>query len=67
MHCGTPEATASRLPVLRYSDAATGEDRVIATLDVPDVNNVSVSPDGKTILYDGMQAAQDLFMIENFR
>jgi Tol biopolymer transport system component len=67
VHCGTPEAAAARLPVLRYWEAATGEDRVIATLNVPDVNSVTVSPDGKTILYSGSRAATVLFMIENFR
>ena len=31
VHCGTSDATASRLPILRFWNAATGEDRVIAT------------------------------------
>jgi hypothetical protein len=47
---------------------ATGRGRLLGTLDRLDESNLTVSPDGKTILYTKMVAqGSDLMMIENFR
>ena len=67
LECGTAAASAARLPILRYWDAATGEDHVVATLDVPMVNGVSPAPGGKSIAYAGGRINADVMMIENFR
>jgi eukaryotic-like serine/threonine-protein kinase len=52
---------------LHLFDPATGRDRVIGTLEKPD-GGLTVSPDGKTILYAKQTAGgSDLMILENFR
>jgi Tol biopolymer transport system component len=60
-----PRAGPAPLYVL---DPATGRDRLLGTLDAAG-GGMTVSPDGKTILYSKRLAAggSDLMMIENFR
>ena len=49
-------------------DPATGRDRLLGALDGYDGNGITVSPDGKTILYTkSVGEGSDLMMIENFR
>jgi eukaryotic-like serine/threonine-protein kinase len=58
-------------PTVRLIDAATGEDRSIATLVDPvfgDPAGLTVSPDGADVLYTrAVIKGSDLMMIENFR
>ncbi len=53
-----------------FSDPSTGEESVVAELPAgtrPFVA-LSVSPDGRTLLYDRIdQAGADLMLVENFR
>jgi Tol biopolymer transport system component len=60
--CGTgPDVPLSLL------DAATGRDRILGRLEEPSYG-LTVSPDGKTILYTKyVGQGTDLMMIENFR
>ena len=59
-------------PVLHVQDPATGRDRVLGPLPQfqsdPGPVAFSVSPDGATVLYVGLGAANgDLMLIENFK
>jgi Tol biopolymer transport system component len=65
--CDTPGAAVPRGSTLRYWDAATGQDRPVAALESDEINGLSVSPDGQSIVYAGQKSASDLMMIENFR
>jgi eukaryotic-like serine/threonine-protein kinase len=65
--CVTPETGGSPERPLRYRDAATGQDRLVARLDADWIGGLSVSPDGKTILYARGTSTSDLMMIESFR
>lgn len=48
-------------------DAATGRDRLLGRVESPD-EGLTVSPDGKTILYTRrVREGSDLMMIEDFR
>jgi hypothetical protein len=49
-------------------DPVTGKGRLLGTLDGAECNGLSVSPDGKTILFTkAVSWGADLMMIENFR
>ncbi len=65
--CATPGAPASRQQTLRYWDAASGQDRLVATLEAEWIGGLSVSPDGQSLLYGRGMFTTDLMMIENFR
>jgi eukaryotic-like serine/threonine-protein kinase len=65
--CGTPGDEVTRGSTLRYWDAATGQDRPVATLEADAVFVLSVSPDGHNVLYSAVRDATDLMMIDNFR
>jgi Tol biopolymer transport system component/tRNA A-37 threonylcarbamoyl transferase component Bud32 len=65
--CGTPGDEVARGSTLRYWDAATGQDRPVATLESDTIQGLCVSPDGQSILYGAVRGATDLMMIENFR
>lgn len=67
MACDTPDAAVPRESSLRYWDAATGQDRLVAALETDPFGGLSVSPDGQSILYGSQKDASDLMMIENFR
>jgi Tol biopolymer transport system component len=62
--CG---ATDSPRRTLRYWDAATGQDRAVATLDAEWIGGLGVSPDGRSIVFGRGASTSDLMMIENFR
>ena len=63
----TPPGAPASQRVLRYWDAATGQDRAIATIEGAWVAGLSASPDGRTVLWGRSTLASDLMMIENFR
>jgi eukaryotic-like serine/threonine-protein kinase len=66
--CTPPDTPVPSQRVLRYWDAATGQDRPVGTFDAPVTGHLSASPDGRAVLYDrGSSATVDLMMIENFR
>ena len=66
--CAQPAAGARPLRVLRRWDAATGEDGLIATVEATHISGLTVSPDGRTILYGHSSWGRaDLLMIEGFR
>jgi hypothetical protein len=69
LDCRTPTTEDPSRRTLRLWEASTGRDRAIATLDIGegDILGLSVSPDGRTILYTRGSATADLLMIENFR
>ncbi len=49
-------------------DPAIGEDRLLGTLEQVALLGLTVSPDGKTILYSKLEnQGSELMMIENFR
>jgi Tol biopolymer transport system component len=55
--------------ILHHWDARTGQDRQLATLDTGTqvALGLSVSPDGRNILYTHDTTSQDLMMIDHFR
>ena len=61
--CDTTSATRP----LHYWDAAIGRDRLVGSIEADWVGGLSVSPDGKKIIYGRGEATSDLMMIENFR
>jgi len=53
---------------LLVRDLATGRERLLGNLDRADGRGLTVSPDGKTVLFTtGVDGGADLMMIENFR
>jgi Tol biopolymer transport system component/predicted Ser/Thr protein kinase len=64
--CGA-SSDRPRLRTLLYWDAATGEDRPVEGIEADSINGMTVSPDGRTIVYGRTRPASDLMMIENFR
>ena len=65
--CAAAGAGLSRRQTLRYWEAATGRDRLVATLEADGILGLSVSPDGQSILYGRSTPSSSLMMIENFR
>jgi Tol biopolymer transport system component/tRNA A-37 threonylcarbamoyl transferase component Bud32 len=65
VHVDCGPATPPR--TVRYWDATTGQDRVVATLEADGTSGLSVSSDGESLVYVGYSLASDLMMIENFR
>jgi hypothetical protein len=65
--CAGPEAAGSSQHRLRYWDAATGQDRLAATIETDSIDGLSVSPNGRSLVYGYVRATSDLMMIENFR
>lgn len=64
--CGGEDAGASPRRHLRYWDAVTKRQRSVADVEAEVVMGLSVSPDGKHLLYGRLEARSDLMMIENF-
>jgi len=68
LECAGPPGSAGSRRKLRRWDAATGQDRLVASIEATIVIGLSVSPDGRTILYGHSSwGTADLMMIENFR
>jgi hypothetical protein len=69
LDCRPPEDPLASRVALRHWDAETGRDRHVATLEVGSMGmlGLSVSPDGRSVLYTNGTLASDLMMIENFR
>jgi Tol biopolymer transport system component len=68
VECGSPQGPTGSRRVLRLWDAATGQDRPVASVEATYIAGLSVSPDGRTILYGHSSwGTADLMMIENFR
>jgi len=65
--CSAPDAASLSQRALRYWDAATGGDQVVGRLEAPMTYGLSVSPDGRRVLYDRTTQGYDLLMIDNFR
>jgi hypothetical protein len=65
--CTPPGAPNASQRVLRLWDAATGQDRPVATIEGAWVAGLSASADGRTVLWGRSTLASDLMMIENFR
>ena len=66
--CGSPQGPTGSRRVVRLWDTATGQDRPVASIESTFVAGLSVSPDGRTILYGHSSwGTADLMMIENFR
>ena len=67
--CHTPGTPRGAPRALRYWDAAMGQDREVATIDAGYglILGMSVSPDGRSVIYSRHTRAFDLMMIENFR
>jgi len=52
---------------IRFLDFATGKDHVLYTSDLLPAQGLTVSPDGRTILYSALAAYNaDLMLVENF-
>jgi Tol biopolymer transport system component len=68
LDCISPEENPSRRG-LRLWNAATGQDRLLATLDTGPAwpLGLSVSPDGRSVLFLRYSSSLDVMMIENFR
>jgi len=68
VECVSPGGTVGRKRTLRYWDAATGQDRAVTDLGISGGGGLTVSPDGRIIVYgDNPRPASDLMLIENFR
>jgi eukaryotic-like serine/threonine-protein kinase len=67
--CATPGEPSAARRALRYWNAATGRESVVASLDFgpPAYGGLSASPDGKSVVYTSSSSGADLMMIENFR
>ena len=53
--CTAPDAPVPAQRILRYWDAATGQDRPVATFEASSIVGLSASPDGQSILYGAQQ------------
>jgi eukaryotic-like serine/threonine-protein kinase len=67
VECDPPSADEPAVQTLRYLDFATGKDEPLATVEGSSIVGVSVSPDGKSILYGRNVMSSALMMIDNFR
>ena len=67
MDCNPTGCPTASQRVLRLWDAATGQDRPVATIEGAWVAGVTASPDGRSVLWGRSTMASDLMMIENFR
>jgi len=64
--CTPPGVPSASQRTLRHWEAATGHDRLVATIEGAWVAGVTASPDG-SVLWGRSTMASDLMMIENFR
>jgi hypothetical protein len=65
--CFTEQNAGSPQRELRFCDARTGQDRVLASVTTDVFANLSVAPDGRSLVYGGAILTSDLMMIESFR
>ncbi len=67
--CRVPENSGASRLALRLLDTATGRDTPVGVLETGPLSNLglSVSPEGRNVLYTHSTAASDLMMIDNFR
>jgi Tol biopolymer transport system component len=63
-----PEPDSSKSHSIRFFSFATGKIRSVASIENPWGNFITVSPDGRSILYPKLDLeASDLMLVENFR
>jgi len=68
--CPTAGSSGDTPHLLRHWNAATGQFRTVATLEMGPAGlilGLSASPDGRSLLYSRYTGASDLMMVENFR
>jgi Tol biopolymer transport system component len=65
--CEPPRVDEPAVQTVRYLDLATGKDEPLATVEGSSIVGLSVSPDGKTVLYGRGVTTSALMMIDNFR
>jgi Tol biopolymer transport system component/serine/threonine protein kinase len=65
--CETEAGTTGAIWILRFRDAASGEDLPVATLEADWLGGVSISSDGQSIVYARTKRTSDVLTIENFR
>jgi Tol biopolymer transport system component len=65
--CLTAETGGTTRRVFHRWDAATGQDRELASVTADVIASLSVAPDGRSIVYAGGLLTSDLMMLDNFR
>jgi Tol biopolymer transport system component len=65
--CSPPEASDGSTRTVRLWESTTGQIRPVATIEGDWIAGLSVTPDGRTLLWGRSIITTDLFMIENFR
>jgi hypothetical protein len=63
-----PQPDSSGAHMIRFSNFATGKSSFVALIEDPVRNYLSVSPDGRFLLYPKLDLeGSDLMLVENFR
>ena len=67
VHCAEERDADAARRVLHLLDPETGRDRAIGAFESQWTGGLSVSPDGRSVIYSSGAFSTDLMMIENFR
>ncbi len=63
-----PEPGADRKSSIQFLSFATGKVKTVAPMSGPPSEGLSVSPDGRSLLFSQFdEAGSDLMLVENFR
>ena len=63
-----PEPGADRKSSIQFLSFATGKVKTVAPISGPPSEGLSVSPDGRSLLFSQFdEAGSDLMLVENFR